>query len=249
MDSCDDEQHRGISIKSLEDKLPEPAFVRENVLTPRGIHLQKTFFRIGDETRFCILYILSGRRVNVGNLAKQLGQSQPAISHHLDMQRKGGLISFERHGKNNDYALLSSGVDQLSIAGDVLQSFRSPEGDDAAGISHGRENPVPAPYDWELNSLTVEGQEAVAMYHAAGQKTILRIFFLLRNYELSVSSLCQALHESQPAVSHHLKKLRESKILAKRQQGKNNFYSFTEESREKFHRAGLYLQNLKPPAS
>jgi DNA-binding transcriptional ArsR family regulator len=47
---------------------------------------------------------------NVGDMAAQLTQSQPAVSHHLALLRHGGVIEPRRQGKNNFYALTDKGM-------------------------------------------------------------------------------------------------------------------------------------------
>lgn len=42
--------------------------------------------------------------------------------------------------------------------------------------------------------------------------------------EMHVSSLCELLEQSQPAVSHHLTLLRMSGLVGYRRDGKHNFY-------------------------
>jgi ArsR family transcriptional regulator len=50
------------------------------------------------------------------------------------------------------------------------------------------------------------------------------LFNLAQGGELHVSALCQMLEESQPAVSHHLKLLRQNKLVQFCRRGKRNFY-------------------------
>ena len=47
----------------------------------------------------------------------------------------------------------------------------------------------------------------------------------MQERELHVSALCERLHQSQPAVSHHLALLREAGLIEPRRDGKHNFYS------------------------
>ncbi len=56
-------------------------------------------------------------------------------------------------------------------------------------------------------------------------ETRLRILYLLtQRNELHVRALCELLHESQPAVSHHLALLRVAGLIDRRREGKHNFY-------------------------
>jgi ArsR family transcriptional regulator len=47
---------------------------------------------------------------------------------------------------------------------------------------------------------------------------------LTQREELHVRALCELLHESQPAVSHHLALLRVAGLIERRREGKHNFY-------------------------
>jgi DNA-binding transcriptional ArsR family regulator len=68
-------------------------------------------------------------------------------------------------------------------------------------------------------------QDLAEMFKLLADETRLRILFLLyRRNELNVRTLCQALRQSQPAVSHHLALLRSAGLIAMRRAGKHNFY-------------------------
>jgi ArsR family transcriptional regulator len=51
------------------------------------------------------------------------------------------------------------------------------------------------------------------------------IAHLVREGELNVTDLCHRIHQTQPAVSHHLALLRLNKLLVLRREGKHSFYS------------------------
>ena len=51
------------------------------------------------------------------------------------------------------------------------------------------------------------------------------VSWLIDDSELNVKELCSRLKQSQPAVSHHLKLLKDLNILNMRRDGKHNFYS------------------------
>jgi ArsR family transcriptional regulator len=51
--------------------------------------------------------------LHVSDLCKLLGQSQPAVSHHLTLMRMAGLVSYDRVGKNNYYKLASGFIRDL----------------------------------------------------------------------------------------------------------------------------------------
>jgi DNA-binding transcriptional ArsR family regulator len=53
--------------------------------------------------------MLSEGEMHVGALCSELGQSQPAVSHHLALMRHGNIITPRRQGKNNFYSLTETG--------------------------------------------------------------------------------------------------------------------------------------------
>ena len=66
--------------------------------------LARVFKLLADETRLRILLYLSRRgELHVRALCDLLGQSQPAVSHHLGLLRVAGLIESRREGKHNFY--------------------------------------------------------------------------------------------------------------------------------------------------
>jgi len=62
------------------------------------------FALLSDETRLRILtYLMQNGELNVTDLCNRLGQTQPAVSHHLALLRVSGLVEPRRSGKNNFY--------------------------------------------------------------------------------------------------------------------------------------------------
>lgn len=74
-----------------------------------------TLFKLlADKTRLRILYYLTQRKeLHVRALCDLLGESQPAVSHHLALLRSAGLIERRREGKHNYYALRPKSVSAL----------------------------------------------------------------------------------------------------------------------------------------
>ena len=67
------------------------------------------FKLFADETRLRILFLLAqAKECNVRTLCDLLGQSQPAVSHHLALMRAAGLLALRRDGKHNFYSLTPS---------------------------------------------------------------------------------------------------------------------------------------------
>jgi ArsR family transcriptional regulator len=68
--------------------------------------LVKLFKLMADETRLRILnYLMQTHELNVRTLCGLLGQSQPAVSHHLALLKEAGLIECRRDGKHNFYRI------------------------------------------------------------------------------------------------------------------------------------------------
>ncbi|MGH9949719.1 MAG: ArsR/SmtB family transcription factor [Pyrinomonadaceae bacterium] len=74
--------------------------------------------------------------------------------------------------------------------------------------------------------------EIERVFMAFSDKTRLRLLYLMRNGEVSVNDLCEALEVKQPKVSRHLAYLRTSGMVLTRRDGKWVFYSIApQESR------------------
>lgn len=68
--------------------------------------LAQVFKLMSDETRLRILlYLAQNGELHVTDLCNRLGQSQPAVSHHLALLRVSGLIESRREGKHNFYSV------------------------------------------------------------------------------------------------------------------------------------------------
>jgi ArsR family transcriptional regulator len=71
----------------------------------------KLFKLLADETRLRILALLTQNdECHVRALCDVLGQSQPAVSHHLALLRVAGLIECRREGKHNFYRAMPERV-------------------------------------------------------------------------------------------------------------------------------------------
>jgi len=76
---------------------------------------------LGDETRLRILfYLVQNEELHVTDLCDRLGQSQPAVSHHLALLRHGRLIEPRRSGKHNFYALTEAGRELAHVVDTVV---------------------------------------------------------------------------------------------------------------------------------
>jgi DNA-binding transcriptional ArsR family regulator len=73
-----------------------------------------------------------------------------------------------------------------------------------------------------------QAQRAATLLKQVSDPTRLLVILMLDEGEKHVGALSENLHQSQPAVSHHLALLRHGGIIAPRRQGKNNFYALAE---------------------
>lgn len=94
----------------------------------RGVFLllAETFQALGDSSRVQIVWALMQGSRNVGDLAKRLGMSQPAVSHHLRTLRNLKLVQVRRDGRTSYYSLDDEHINKLLIEGlnhveDLLQ--------------------------------------------------------------------------------------------------------------------------------
>lgn len=78
--------------------------------------LVQYFKLLADDSRLRILLTLAREgETHVSALCQMLGQSQPAVSHHLTLLRMSGLVGFRRDGKFNFYRM------DASLLGDMLE--------------------------------------------------------------------------------------------------------------------------------
>jgi DNA-binding transcriptional ArsR family regulator len=66
---------------------------------PRPEHLNATFAALSDPTRRAIIARLADGDANVSELAEPFAMSQPAISKHLKVLERAGLISRSREAQ------------------------------------------------------------------------------------------------------------------------------------------------------
>src|SRR5437899_9062189 len=76
--------------------------------------LTEIFKLLADKSRLKIVLALAqDGELHVSALCELLGQSQPAVSHHLTLMRMVGLVGYRRDGKHNFYHLASGHVRDL----------------------------------------------------------------------------------------------------------------------------------------
>jgi DNA-binding transcriptional ArsR family regulator len=84
---------------------------------------------LGDANRREIVRLLGERPRSVGELARELPISRPAVSRHLRLLREAGLVGEEARGTRRIYALQTDGIDAVRaylerLWGDAAIRFR-----------------------------------------------------------------------------------------------------------------------------
>ena len=67
------------------------------------------------------------------------------------------------------------------------------------------------------------------LFKIFADSTRIRILYVLLEHEMCVCDLAQALDMTQPAISHQLKILKQSRLVKSRREGKSIFYSLADE--------------------
>src|ERR1700749_3821898 len=82
-------------------------------MTPNQ-HLDATFAALADPTRRAILARLAKSEATVTELAQPFAMSQPAISRHLKVLERAGLIARRAEGARRPCRLVPCGVDAIA---------------------------------------------------------------------------------------------------------------------------------------
>ena len=89
----------GQNTPSVLERMPEEAQFQR---------ISSIFQLLEDGSRLRILWLLCHCSECVSNIAASVGMSSAAASHHLQILRKGGLITSRRSGKEVYYTLADS---------------------------------------------------------------------------------------------------------------------------------------------
>ena len=103
-------------IRARTNRAPAPAATSSPIkVSDSTIHrLTDVFKLLADKSRLKIVLALAqDGELHVSALCDLLGQSQPAVSHHLTLMRMVGLVGYRRDGKHNYYHLASDHVRDL----------------------------------------------------------------------------------------------------------------------------------------
>jgi ArsR family transcriptional regulator, arsenate/arsenite/antimonite-responsive transcriptional repressor len=91
--------------------------------------LVQVFKLLSDETRLRILmYLAREGELHVTALCDKLGQSQPAVSHHLALLRVAGIIEARRDGKHKFYSICRPHFQHLMS--EVFDGLGAPDSDE-----------------------------------------------------------------------------------------------------------------------
>ncbi len=85
----------------------------------------------------------------------------------------------------------------------------------------------------------VDLNELADLFKLFGDSTRTRILWALSESEMCVCDLCALLKMKQPAVSHQLKNLKQSRIVKARRDGKIIYYSLDDEHIRKLLNLGM----------
>ncbi len=235
----------GFSLTSLSVQTTELSPIEKLLngaaLSHEGMRVLKLCKLMGDEQRFRIACLLHYGPSNVDGMVKILHETQPALSHHLAIFKKEGVLQSDPIGKNRIYTFSLSGAKAMNVTAESLLAIQASTPEDPPApdpIS------IPALHE-EGNALTQAGKDVVRTFRLLGDKVRLNILLRLSGYEMNVTQMCEVLGKSQPAVSHHLARLRdESKLLTARRDGKHHFYAPEDSSIQQIHHAARVLKTL-----
>ena len=128
------DQDKGQTRNMITSNVVEPDTKQDNGAFPvlpdeLERDLVQVFKLLSDETRLRILlYLAREGELHVTALCDRLGQSQPAVSHHLALLRVAGLIEARRDGKHNFYSVRR--IHFHRIIGELFNNISDPENDE-----------------------------------------------------------------------------------------------------------------------
>lgn len=82
-----------------------------------------------------------------------------------------------------------------------------------------------------MSKMIMKMEEMVPLFKLLGDRTRLTIVHLLQIRECCVCELVDVLELSQPAISQHLRRLRDSGIVSEKRRGQWVYYSLNNESK------------------
>lgn len=110
------------SLPLLEDTSPiccTPLDARQPLATDDAVALAVRLKALGDPTRLRLLSHLLGRpgqEASTGDLARQVGLSDPTVSHHLKTLESAGLLIKERRGMSVHHRVVPEAIHAIARA-------------------------------------------------------------------------------------------------------------------------------------
>jgi DNA-binding transcriptional ArsR family regulator len=81
------------------------------------------FAAVGDSTRRRLLELLANGEMAAGEMAAPFAISRPAVSQHLSVLRRAGLVSVRRRGREQIYGLCPAPIKEIYDWAEHYQRF------------------------------------------------------------------------------------------------------------------------------
>jgi DNA-binding transcriptional ArsR family regulator len=96
---------------------------------PAALSKGDPFDALGDSNRRAIVELLGSGNRTVGEIARALPISRPAVSRHLRLLKEAGLVTDQRVGTRRIYQLHARGVEEVQaylveVWGDAARRFK-----------------------------------------------------------------------------------------------------------------------------
>ena len=88
--------------------------IMRNLEEDKSIFKASEFLKaFSDASRLKILLALANEGLSVGGICEIVGQSQPAVSHHLRQLRSQRIVDFRKEGRNTVYYLDDQHIEDI----------------------------------------------------------------------------------------------------------------------------------------
>ncbi len=84
-----------------------------------------------------------------------------------------------------------------------------------------------------------EAAQLAELFRALGDASRVRVLFAIADQELNVSAIAGIAGVSESAISHHLRSLRQMRLVRARKNGREVFYALDDEHVAELFRSGL----------
>jgi len=150
-----------------------------------------------------------------------------------------GEMAFGKAGDGNGATTRADVAEQVDTAAQACAdgNATAPADADVCTERHTHSDAIEAARRGMSPSDQIEG--TAELFKALADPTRLRVVNALLLAEICVCDLAELLEMSQPAVSHHLKTLRQARLVKTRRDGKTVYYRLDDE-----HVANLFYQGL-----